>query len=286
MQVKRFESAAILRNAAEPFLMRHEAHHNLLLGLIGRLEHAPDFYGATPYFAAVESEGQTLAAAVMTPPHPVVVSLSESDEALAALASDLHAFRPDATGVNSPNAAAFAEAWQRVSGESCEVALRERCYRLERLEAPTGIPGLARPATPLDAAWLARWVIEFQREAVPWEEGAADVTEAQLRRLLALPAQAGGMFVWEVAGEPVCIAGYGNATPNSMRIGPVYTPPEHRHRGYGSACTAAACRFILDSGKQFVTLFADLANPTSNHIYREIGFEPVCDALMIRFAGR
>jgi predicted GNAT family acetyltransferase len=71
-----------------------------------------------------------------------------------------------------------------------------------------------------------------------------------------------------------------------MRIGPVYTPPEHRRQGYASACTAAACVQVLDSGKSFVTLFADLANATSNHVYQAIGFEPVCDAQMIRFGGR
>jgi predicted GNAT family acetyltransferase len=82
------------------------------------------------------------------------------------------------------------------------------------------------------------------------------------------------------------MASYGGPTPNGLRIGSVYTPPEYRRRGYASACTAATCEFILASGRSFATLFTDLANPTSNRIYQAIGFEPVCDAVQYGFRSR
>lgn len=50
----------------------------------------------------------------------------------------------------------------------------------------------------------------------------------------------------------------------------------HSHH-YASACVAALSQLILDEGKEFCTLFTDLANPTSNHIYQQIGYRPVCD---------
>jgi hypothetical protein len=34
---------------------------------------------------------------------------------------------------------------------------------------------------------------------------------------------------------------------------------------------------LLDSGRRYCLLFTDLANPTSNQIYRQIGYWPVCD---------
>ncbi len=40
---------------------------------------------------------------------------------------------------------------------------------------------------------------------------------------------------------------------------------------------AAAALAQLDAGRSFVFLFTDLANPTSNHIFESIGFEPVSD---------
>jgi predicted GNAT family acetyltransferase len=66
-------------------------------------------------------------------------------------------------------------------------------------------------------------------------------------------------------------------TPHGIRIGPVYTPPQMRGRGYASNLTAAASQDQLDAGRRFRFLFTDLANPTSNKIYRQIGDEPVCD---------
>ena len=88
--------------------------------------------------------------------------------------------------------------------------------------------------------------------------------------------------MWE--GQPVSLAGFGGPTPNGLRIGPVYTPPQHRGHGYGSAVTAAASHVALDRGKRFCFLYTDLANPTSNAIYERIGYVRVCEAAMVAFA--
>jgi GNAT superfamily N-acetyltransferase len=37
-----------------------------------------------------------------------------------------------------------------------------------------------------------------------------------------------------LAASVYSMAGFGGKTPNGIRIGPVYTPPEHRGRGYGT----------------------------------------------------
>ena len=60
------------------------------------------------------------------------------------------------------------------------------------------------------------------------------------------------------------------------RIGPVFTPKEHRGRGYASAAVAEVSRQLQAEGSR-VTLFTDQANPTSNRIYVALGFEPVVD---------
>jgi predicted GNAT family acetyltransferase len=66
------------------------------------------------------------------------------------------------------------------------------------------------------------------------------------------------------------------------RIGPVYTPPRNRGRGYGSAVTARAALDVIDNAA-IPVLYADRANPTSNKIYRAIGFRPVADRLSVSF---
>jgi predicted GNAT family acetyltransferase len=39
----------------------------------------------------------------------------------------------------------------------------------------------------------------------------------------------------------------------------------------------------LDAGRRFVFLFTDVANPTSNRIYQDVGYEPVIDFDRIDF---
>jgi predicted GNAT family acetyltransferase len=62
-----------------------------------------------------------------------------------------------------------------------------------------------------------------------------------------------------------------------VRIGPVYTPMEHRRRGYAGSAVAAASRRALARGAERCMLFTDLANPTSNKIYAEVGYRRVGD---------
>jgi predicted GNAT family acetyltransferase len=61
------------------------------------------------------------------------------------------------------------------------------------------------------------------------------------------------------------------------RINLVYTPPDRRRRGYATAAVAALTQQLLNSGSRYCCLYTDLANPTSNSVYRRIGYRPVCD---------
>ncbi len=120
----------------------------------------------------------------------------------------------------------------------------------------------------------------FLDEAMPGNPFENDSRELVERRL----ADAGGGFeLWEDGGRVVSLAGYGAPTANGIRIGPVYTPPEHRRRGYASALTAGVTQKLLDRGRRFCFLYTDLANPTSNSIYRQVGYEPVSDVDQWRF---
>ncbi|MCI0711936.1 MAG: GNAT family N-acetyltransferase, partial [Chloroflexi bacterium] len=91
------------------------------------------------------------------------------------------------------------------------------------------------------------------------------------------------LMMWEVDGEVLSMAGYSGPTPNGIRVNAVYTPPEHRRKGYASAVVAALSQHLLDSGRKFCFLYTDLNNLTSNHIYQEIGYKPVVDSSLYLF---
>src|SRR5206468_1492050 len=127
---------------------------------------------------------------------------------------------------------------------------------------------------------MAEWTAAFCRECHLPPPPKAEGRERALNRI-----ERNEKFVWEMHGQPVSTATLMGPTPNGIRISVVYTPPELRGRGYASACVAALSQRMLDAGKRFCFLYTDLANPTSNKIYRTIGYEPVCDNLQILFEG-
>lgn len=70
-----------------------------------------------------------------------------------------------------------------------------------------------------------------------------------------------------------------------MAVNAVYTPPELRRRGYAASCVAVLSQLLLDSGREFCTLFADRANSTSNGVYRRIGYQPLGSFTQYDFGG-
>ena len=152
----------------------------------------------------------------------------------------------------------------------------ERLFRLDELIPPPGTDGAARLATGADADWLSPWYLAFAVEAfgaVP-----AGFEPAMSRRIVR-----SRIWIWsDRAGRPRSFAVAQRPVAGVARIGPVYTPPEARGHGYGSAATAAASRDVLEAG--FVPcLYTDLANPTSNKIYQALGYRPVLDRTSLRF---
>lgn len=115
------------------------------------------------------------------------------------------------------------------------------------------------------------WYVDFIAEA------GAPGRETNPGDLLKLRMNQNELVVWEHEGEVVSLAGFSTPIDGMSRIGPVYTPPRHRGRGYGSAVTHAATVAAQQAGAAEVVLFTDLANPTSNSIYQNLGYRPVSD---------
>lgn len=269
--------------SAGAFLAEREAEHNLLLGICGSVKRTPDIFGDDPpRFAVATDESLTvLGATVQTPPFNLVLSCVDDPTAIDALADALTG--DPLPGVLGPKqvVARFVERWTAATGRSAELETAERIYRLERVIPPRPASGSWRIAEAGDRELLARWLLEFRAEAVPNEPAIRDAL-AVADRWVARVNRIG--YLWIDGGEPVCMVGAGGETPNGVRIGPVYTPPEFRGRGYASNLTAVTSQEELDAGRRFVFLFTNLANATSNKIYRSIGYEPVCDIDQYRIA--
>jgi hypothetical protein len=154
--------------------------------------------------------------------------------------------------------------------------MSQRIYEATEVIARPPVGGAMRAAGEQDRELVLDWLRAFMLEVIP--EDSPEDAAGFLERNAADPA--GRLVLWD---DGVSIAGCGGPTPRGIRVGPVYTPPELRGRGYASALTAELTGQLLAGGRDFCFLFTDLANPVSNSIYARIGYRPVTDVELWRF---
>ena len=283
MKLVHFSHVLTFVEQASPFLLSHEAHNNLLLGICAELARNPATFGSEPpVMLTVENDGAVVLAAVQTPPNNLILSHTDHLDALELLASTLAAEDHRLPGVQGARTLAehFARRWAALHEQQIAPAMDLRIYQLTAVRPPTPVPGQMRQASEADRPLLEAWFAAFHEEATPG--ATASDKAAVVTRWLTSPTRF--LAVWE-DDEPVALAGATGPTPNGIRIGAVYTPPERRRRGYASALVAALSQHQLDAGKRFCFLFTDLGNPTSNHIYQTIGYEPVVEIAELRFVA-
>ena len=281
MRLLRLASPDDFAEQAGPFLAEHEAEHNLQLGLLGRLRVEPRLYGFDPTFLVVEDGGRVTGCLMRTPPHGVILSRFGSPEGVDAVAEavlDMHPGLPGAVGPVDATAR-FAEAWSRATGDAASIVIRQRVHAASTVHELPRAPGLMREAREEDTAVILEWLVGFIGDALPHAPHIEDV-EATYRRRRDDPD--GAWLIWDDGG-PVSLAGYGSPTPTGTRVGPVYTPPKLRGHGYATSLVAEVTAQCFAAGRAFCFLFTDLANPTSNAIYKRIGYEPVADWDQWRF---
>jgi GNAT superfamily N-acetyltransferase len=286
MEILGFDDAGAFLERAMPLLAPDadaEARNNLILGIAGSVVNHPDLFSSYRAWLAVD-DGRPLAAASRTPPFNAVLADPLTAEALEAVIDAIAEDDRETPGLvgNVPHVHGAAERWTERTGASAEVEQRQGVYALLAVEPVPATPGRAREATRADRDLLVGWLNAFADEAT----GGPPDEPGLLERMLdgRLDGDDAGYRLWEDDGVPVSLCGYASPTPGGIRIGPVYTPPEHRRRGYATIVVADLSRWLLGRGFRACYLYTDLANPTSNSIYGKIGYRRVCDSAEIRFS--
>lgn len=280
MDVQHHEDPQAFKALAEPFYAIDTLRHTVALTVMARFldgERTPKPRMATLH----DHDGTLVGVAFRTPPWPVIASGLPADPALLDIfITQWLKHDPDLPGVSGPrkNAEAVADAWIRHTNGTIHEAMAGRLFRLGELTPPTAT-GAARTATEDDIDLLIKWRTDFEVEAIGYLRSPEEVP-ATVRRMFEL---GDSVVIWEDHGEPVASAVASAPLGGMSRVGPVYTPPEHRTHGYGTAVTAAVSEQARVAGATDVILFTDLANPTSNSIYQKIGYRPVYDSTELEF---
>jgi hypothetical protein len=271
-------------DAGGAMLLEDPARNQLILGILGAVRKQPDLYDSYQAWW-VEEEGSAVAAASMTSPWNLVLADALSHWAVPHLVEAIASSDVNVPGVvgNRPTVDRFVEGWCATKGSEAEVLVEQGVFVLEsvsEIPLPEGDP---RPMTEAESELIADWWEAFIDDALPSESHPTqDIGQIIERKLDEEYEQ--GLWVWDLHGRPVSMSSHSSFNFGGSRIGPVYTPPEHRGSGYGTALVAAQSQKLLDRGLQFVYLYTDLANSTSNDIYRKIGFEQVADSAQVRFS--
>jgi GNAT superfamily N-acetyltransferase len=306
MRLVRHPDAAAFAAVALPYLAVDPARHTITLTMLDGLLRS----GAPPALAMTLHEDDVLVGAVLRPADRGILVSGLPPRYAGVVAAALAGTQlPGAVGPVA-EAEAFAEAWTA----PVQHRFDQRLFELGTLTPPVGVPGAARPATAADAALLGAWRAAFTAETGVGQSGSRPPPEVAVGQSGSRPppevavGQSGsrpppevavgqtgshpppevavgpGEWLWQVDGVPVAQASARPVIAGMSRIGPVYTPPEHRRHGYGAAVTAAASRWALDVGARLVVLFTDAGNPSTNALYPRLGYRYRHDAVMLEFA--
>jgi uncharacterized protein len=281
MEVTRYESIPAFYDEVETFLLDQEDRAGLMLGNSIRFRDKV-WEEEKPLLATVKKDGTIMLAAMLIPPYSLLLLEKDEADGIAAVPHFVeYLVKEDyaISKVNSPKAIgkAFSEHWRRAHHMEEKVLMDLRLYTLKSVVQPAVRPGKLRQATTDDLIFLPEWIVEMTGEVN--QLMTLDEAEEYAKERVGN----GFLFIWEDEGKAVSMASKTRPNIKGVSVNLVYTPKEMRGKGYASSCVAALSEYLLKDGYEFCTLYTDLANPTSNKIYQNIGYAPVCDYIEIKF---
>lgn len=295
LRFTRYDDATLFFLDTKSILETQDIHNSLMIGSIKRWMQHPERYGK-PYMASVFRGSEFVIAATRTPPNGIILSYSKEidDVILQLIVVDVFSVygveldpaifttispKRGLTSVVSlkPLALRFAELWCAQTGQRFEKHMHMTIYKLTAVSWPAsrntlGFRGRLRLARdsdrPVVRLWLERFHIDCGlRDATDFDRLAETVIEDQKLHLWEVDAE-----VPDVVPTVVAMAARARPTEKGITINMVYTPPEHRGKGYSSITMATLSSMLLTEGYEYVSLFADVNNLISNRVYQKVGF--------------
>ena len=286
-----FSDAAAFAAVVQPLVEKDQEGATIFSSVLEGQIAAP-FPGEPPMFATVTANGRVLAAALRIPRYPMTVvidpEIADPTTALDQLAAAVVARGEVIVGLGGRRRTTelLAGGWAARTGVTPRLRMPLLFHRLGTLTPPGDVPGAPRTASAEDQAdvdLLARWWFEFEHETGANAHAASPVPDPQVIVRGAVRGQV--VTIWSDRDQDVAAAGHTAVRDGSVRIAPVYTPPELRRRGFGSAVTTAAVRSAQALGATDVSLFTDAAYLPANEVYRRLGFRVVAEFAEFEIPG-
>ncbi|MCL2819809.1 MAG: GNAT family N-acetyltransferase [Oscillospiraceae bacterium] len=279
MKFNKYNDVNEFQNDVLDVLLKNEVENNLIISLLtdcSRINCA-DWFMAT----VTGSGDEMLLISICTKPFNLLLCkpMGElTDGSVVFFAEKLRELDIKIPGITSTGelAGVFARVYCGDNQKS-KLHMTMTIMKLERLSEYEKAPGFCRVLKEDDLSYTPEWERAFSIDCrIP----VFPVSEYEERIKTRLGRNI--HYIWE-DGLPVAQAVWGRNTPNAAAISWVYTPPEHRGKGYATSVVAELSKAILGSGKSFCCLYADAANPVSQGVYRKLGYFEVCSVDEIKF---
>ncbi|EPC8421170.1 GNAT family N-acetyltransferase [Bacillus wiedmannii] len=272
IQLHVYEEILNFKEEVTPFLEKNEQENNLMLGIL-QVAQEPTFMG-------VAKRGEEIVIVFLQTEEKIqmIVATSEIPEVdIVKLAKEFSKVYPDIPGLigNKKTVQRLAEEIAVLENKKTNVVMEQGVYALQQVKKKWTEDGAFREIGSDELPLIEQWIYQFCEDVrLPTTKEEAKQTAHTLitnRRLFGL----------DVDGKLVSVAAKTRPTTNNITVNFVYTPKEARKKGYASSCVAALSQRMLDEGYKTTTLYTDLANPTSNKIYQEIGYEQIAESVLI-----
>jgi hypothetical protein len=268
-------------------LMMHESQNMILLGnmIMGHEGNDKTAWRdpANWFMATVSNSSGIQMMALMTPPYNLTLYSTENKIDHNAIRCLVDALKDvDIPGVTTERVLAeeFAKEYAARNHNTYKISMDQRIYELEAIHPDVKQFGSIRLLNERDMHYFPYWVEAF---VAANQYGTTEMMIPQEKGDYLYRLSTRKLYVLEVDGNPVSMAGFTRTMQNCIGIAFVYTPPYFRGRGYATSCVAQVSQLALEMGYKKCVLYTDLLNPTSNSIYMKIGYTPICDSLMVAF---
>jgi len=259
----------------------NEAFCSLMLGISLRLVKNPLHYGTKPFLATMHKNDKLSLIAIMTPPHKLQITLIDkgSYELIELLVIKLSEKNWEIPGVLGEEKAVriFDLYWTKIAGKKGETGMKQRLYILRNVNKINLPSGSFRKAKLVELDLAYKWSLSFHKDCIG-EKAVNHTVKKDIMKLINNEK----LYFWQDT-DPVSMACITRPTVNGCTIALVYTPDRFRNKRYGTAVVSKLSQLILEKGKKFCTLYTDLSNPASNHLYQRIGYKAVADFIDINF---
>ncbi|PFK34074.1 GNAT family N-acetyltransferase [Bacillus cereus] len=271
IQLQVYEEVSHFKKEVSPILEMNEQENNLLLGVLQ--------FAENPLFMAVAKQNEKIALILLqTEGQQVIVAKSEvSGEAIQEIAKQLTKVYPDIPGLIGEKRVVkqLAEEIAQLEQKKLSIRMNQGVYELKKVKKKWDEHGVFRQVNSDELPSIEKWVYQF------CEDAHLPTTEEKAKQTASILVSTNRLFGWEVDGRLVSVAATTRPTKSNITVNFVYTPKDERKKGYASNCVAALSQHMLDRGYKTTTLYTDLANPTSNKIYQEIGYELIMESILI-----